>query len=126
MFVHRTSTRSSCSGETYFTYRLVRTERVGSWVRQLTLLNLGRHFELGAEEWPEFCARLGELHSPQGVIAPVEVSAPVEAAAQRYAAQLRSRESVLPPAPSISETIPAPSDLVHAETMELTDVRWSG
>jgi hypothetical protein len=50
MFVRRTTTRSSRSGEAYFTYRLVRTERVGGRVRQLTLLNLGRHFELGAEQ----------------------------------------------------------------------------
>ncbi|GHU31337.1 hypothetical protein AGMMS50256_19660 [Betaproteobacteria bacterium] len=64
MFVRRTTTRSSCSGETCFTYRLACTERVGGRVRQFTLLNLGRHFELGSEQWPEFCARLTELISP--------------------------------------------------------------
>ncbi|GHU35418.1 hypothetical protein AGMMS50256_30620 [Betaproteobacteria bacterium] len=126
MFVRRTSTRSSRSGETYFTYRLVRTERVGGRVRQLTLLNLGRHFGLAAEQWPEFCARLGEIISPQGVIVPVEVSAEVESAAQRYAAQLRPRENVVPPPSPTLETVLASSDRVHAETMELTDVRSVG
>ncbi|GHU31333.1 hypothetical protein AGMMS50256_19650 [Betaproteobacteria bacterium] len=56
---------------------------------------------------------------------PVGVSAQVEATAQRYAAQLRPRESVVPPTP-ISEAVSASSDRVHAETMELTDVRSVG
>ena len=52
----------------------------------------------------------------------------MEAAAQRYAAQLRPRESVVSSLPPISETVPVSvsSDLVHAETMEVTDVRSVG
>ena len=39
MFIRRTRTRSI--GDSYFTFRLVRSERIGSKVRQRTLLNLG-------------------------------------------------------------------------------------
>ena len=44
MFIRRTQTRSTPSGQTYFTHRLVRSHRVSGKVRQQTLLNLGRHF----------------------------------------------------------------------------------
>ena len=40
MFIRRTQTRSARSGEAYFTFRLVCSERIGSKVRQRTLLNL--------------------------------------------------------------------------------------
>jgi hypothetical protein len=41
---------------------------VGGRVRQLTLLNLGRHFALPPEEWPARCARLDELRRGQGAL----------------------------------------------------------
>ena len=44
MFIRRTQTRSTPSGQTYFTHRLVRSHRLSGKVRQQTLLNLGRHF----------------------------------------------------------------------------------
>jgi transposase len=91
MFVRRTQTRSRLSGEPYFTHRLVRTERVGGRVKQITLLNLGRQFELPAEHWPLFCSRLSDLLSAQGGLAPVDLPATVEAMAQRYAAQIAPR-----------------------------------
>ena len=91
MFVRRTQTRSRLSGEPYFTHRLVRTERVGGRVKQITLLNLGRQFELPAELWPLFCSRLSDLLSAQGGLAPVDLPATVEAMAQRYAAQIAPR-----------------------------------
>ena len=46
------------TGESYFTYRLVRTERIADKVRQVTLLNLGRQFALGQEDWPTLCTRI--------------------------------------------------------------------
>ena len=47
MFIRRTHTRNTSSGESYYTYRLVRSERVDGKVKQLTLLNLSRHFDVG-------------------------------------------------------------------------------
>ena len=41
MYIRRTNTRSRKSGDSYFTYRLVESVRVGKAVKQRTLLNLG-------------------------------------------------------------------------------------
>lgn len=68
MYIRRTQTRNSATGEAYYTQRLVQSVRVGSQVRQTTLLNLGRHFALAPEEWPALCARLEELRSGQGAL----------------------------------------------------------
>ena len=146
MYVRRTKTRSSVSGESYFTHRLVRAERVGARVKQVTLLNLGRHFDVPVEQWPLFCARLSEVLSPQGALTPVVVPTRVEAAAQRYAAQLqpRARPVIDEVATRVSSATvvgcaatPEPvrqepgvasvaSDLVHADTLELLDPRSVG
>lgn len=68
MYIRRTQTRNTATGETYHTDRLVRCERVGGKVRQVTLLNLGRHFAVPQEDWPALCARLQEILSGQGVL----------------------------------------------------------
>jgi hypothetical protein len=52
MFIRQTRTRNQATGEGYVTYRLVRSERIGGKVRQITVLNLGRHFPIKAEDWP--------------------------------------------------------------------------
>ena len=58
MFIRRTQTRNTASGETYSTYRLVCSARVGGKVKQLTLSNLRRHFDLDPAQWPALCLRL--------------------------------------------------------------------
>jgi len=62
MYIRRTHTTNSATGERYTTHR------VGGRVRQVTLLNLGRRFTLPEEEWPALCARLDELRSGQGAL----------------------------------------------------------
>jgi hypothetical protein len=88
MFIRRTQTRNTLSGESYFTFRLVRSERVGGKVKQLTLLNLGRHFEVDAVHWPVLCARIEELLGGQASLVPVDSPAALERHAQRLVAQL--------------------------------------
>lgn len=88
MFIRRTSTRNTVTGESYQTYRLVRSERIGRQVRQVTLLNLGRHFALPQEQWPQLCARIEQLLSGQATLSASEYSEPIEAAAQHYAGRL--------------------------------------
>ena len=61
MFIRRTQTRSGDSGQPYNTFRLVQTTRVGSKVKQSTLLNLGSHFNLPQSEWPALAQRIDEL-----------------------------------------------------------------
>ena len=99
MFIRRTHTRSARSGEAYFTFRLVRSERIGEKVRQRTLLNLGRHLPIGQSAWPVLCRRIDEVLSGQLRLDP-DCPAELEAHAQRIAAQLLARERAGAPAPT--------------------------
>ena len=92
MYIRRTKTRSTAHGESYYSHRLVRSERVGTKVRQRTLLNLGRHFEVAQEQWPQLCARLDQLLSPQTALMPVELPDNVEQKAQEILARLVASE----------------------------------
>ncbi len=65
MYIRRVRTRNKTTGESYFTHRLVRTERIGRRVRQVTLLNLGRHFSLAPKDWSSLCLRIEEILSGQ-------------------------------------------------------------
>ncbi|CAI8056465.1 hypothetical protein GBAR_LOCUS30767 [Geodia barretti] len=90
MFIRRTQTRRTEDGNPYFSHRLVHAERLGSTVRQRTLLNLGRHFDIPQAEWPLLCARINDALSGQ---APLVADCPpaVDEEAQRVAAQLIAR-----------------------------------
>ena len=92
MFIRRTQTRSSSSGQTYFTHRLVRTHRVSGKVRQQTLLNLGRHFSIPRDQWPLLCRRLDQILTGQLPLIE-EVSNPLEEEAQRMAERLLQGEA---------------------------------
>ena len=65
MFIRRTQTRRTEDGNSYFSHRLVHAERLGSTVRQRTLLNLGRHFDIPQADWPLLCARINDALSGQ-------------------------------------------------------------
>ena len=95
MFIRRSATRNTTTGESYFSYRLVRTERVGGKVRQITLLNLGREFAVPQENWPVLCLRIEQLISAQDTLLAAKCSERIEAAAQRYAGQLVMRAPMI-------------------------------
>ena len=61
MFVRRARTRRGSDGTACHAFRLARSERDGARVRQRTLLNLGRHFDIPKERWPLLCRRVGEI-----------------------------------------------------------------
>ena len=71
MYIRRTQTRNTASGERYYTYRLVESKRVEGKVKQITRLNLGRHFDVGQDHWPALCARIEELLQGQAPLVPV-------------------------------------------------------
>jgi hypothetical protein len=89
MYIRRVRTHNKSTGESYFTHRLVRTERNGRKVRQVTLLNLGRHFSIGANDWRLLCARIEEICAGQSVLLALDPA--LERLAQHYAAQLLLR-----------------------------------
>jgi transposase len=91
MFIRQTRTNNKITGEGYFTFRLVRGERIGGKVRQITVLNLGRHFAVKQDDWPQLCLRLEQLLHPQDNFLPISCTEAIEAAAQRYFGQLIER-----------------------------------
>ena len=121
MFIRRTQTRSSRSGEAYCTFRLVRSERVGPKVRQRTLLNLGRHFPVGQSAWPVLCRRIDEVLTGQLQLDP-DCPPALEAHAQRIAAQLLARERAGAPAPAHEHDI----QRVDVDSLELVRPRSVG
>ena len=88
MYIRRTSIKSRRSGKPYYTYRLVESVRVAGKVRQRTLLNLGRHFDLPREQWAPLAQRIEQLTHRQEDLLPVPLDAQWETAAQRYSARL--------------------------------------
>ena len=134
MFIRKTQTNNTLTGEKYFTFRLVRGQRIANKVRQITVLNLGRHFPIPQEDWPLLCARIEQLLAPQAAFAPIACSEIIEHAAQRYFAQLVGRSvkdksasalsaqnpeasvnspnsgAAVPALPSASVAAPSPSD----------------
>ena len=76
MYIRRTQTRSNATGEPYFTYRLVRSERIDGMVKQVTLLNLGRHFAVDQSLWPAMCVRIDELLAGQASLVEIFLTHP--------------------------------------------------
>ena len=92
MYIRRTSIKSRRTGEPYYTYRLVESIREGEGVRQRTVLNLGRHFDVPRSQWAALAQRIAQLLGGQGDWLAPGLDGRWEEAAQRYAAQiLRAR-----------------------------------
>jgi len=145
MYIRRTHTNNSSTGERYYTYRLVASQRVDGKPRQMTLLNLGRHFAVDQDLWASLCVRIEQLLSHQTELLPIELPATVDKAAQRIAAQLieqravviktpiadeghssPAESSVAPVAVESLETAPADLQTVDVDSLELTRPRTVG
>ncbi|MCY4636805.1 MAG: hypothetical protein OXG04_20280, partial [Acidobacteria bacterium] len=109
MFIRRTHTRRTEDGQPYFSHRLVHSERIGNAVRQRTLLNLGRHFDVPQAQWPLLCARIDDILAGQ---TPLVADCPtaVEHEAQRIAAQLVARSTPVK-GPAVGPTDVQPVDV---------------
>ena len=88
MYIRRTSIKSRRDGEPYYTYRLVESVRSDGRVRQRTLLNLGRHFDVPREQWAALSQRIEQLVGRQSELVPSQLESQWEEMAQRYAAQV--------------------------------------
>jgi len=121
MYIRQTKTRSAKSGEDYFTFRLVASQRVGTKVRQRTLLNLGTNFPLPKDQWPRLCSRIDQLLTGQGHLLPEVIE--IEECAQKYAASLLAHAS---PASSTHEFLDADYQEVDVTSLELVRPRTVG
>jgi transposase len=117
MYIRQTKTNNTATGEAYFTYRLVRTERIAGRVRQVTLLNLGRHFSVPQESWPVLCSRIEQLLSSQEGLFDIECPAAIEQAAQRYYGRL-----VAGALPKAEEEKPSEVGTVARKEIEAVDI----
>jgi hypothetical protein len=138
MFIRKTATRNKSAGESYITFRLVASERAGKQVRQITLLKLGRQFDLPQNDWPRLCARIEALLAGQAGMLPEPEA--IETLAQRYAARLIVAGSgpaapepappAIPSDPSASPARSAAPDPVFAEvdiaSLQLIQPRSAG
>lgn len=128
MYIRQTKTSNKATGESYVTHRLVRGERVQGKVRQITLLNLGRHFPIKQEDWPLLCLRIEQIVGGQSTLLVDDVPTHIEKAAQRYAGRLVTRTSAedqahapveaAPPQPAFQE--------VDVDSLQLTQPRSVG
>jgi len=131
MFIRRTQTRPRNSGEPYSTFRLVQSSRVGSTVKQSTLLNLGSHFDLPQAEWPALARHIDELLQAQQPLVDAGLSDKGLVLAQRYAAQLialRPSAAALTPAPAAAAQLCEPDRYqeVDLDSLELVRPRSVG
>lgn len=120
MFIRQTQTRQTPKGDAYTTFRLVVSERVGKQVRQRTLLNLGRHFDLPQSDWPVLCARIEQILVGQSSFLPVSTG--IEQHAQRLALRLMT----LTPAPVRERDSRGDFVEVDVESLQLTHPRSVG
>lgn len=87
MFIRRVQTRPRAgSQQPYASFRLVRSVRSGSSVRQLTLLNLGAHFSVPQQQWPALCELVATIRS--GLTPLIEPAPDLLQAAQQIADRL--------------------------------------
>jgi len=94
----------------YVIYRLVHSARMGSSVKQSTLLNLGSRFDLPQDQWAALAARIDQLVRGQGSLVESTLSDSGQALAQRYAAQLIALQpsaAIITPAQAARAASPA-------------------
>jgi hypothetical protein len=124
MYIRRTTVKSRKNGEPYYTYRLVESVRTEAGVRQRTLLNLGRHFDVPRGQWGPLALRIEHLLGVQSELIAVELPPELEACAQRHAAQLlHARAGVT--AASASSTAPD-YHTIDIDTLEVLRPRSVG
>lgn len=115
MYIRRTTIKSRRTGEPYFSYRLVESIRESGRVRQRTLLNLGRHFEVPQAQWPALAQRVEALVGGQAELFAAASEPRWEQAAQHDAAQI-----IRAHAGSRERSLAAPND--HNVDVDAVDV----
>jgi transposase len=93
MFIRCTTTKTGSSGETYKSFRLVESERVNGKVKQRTLINLGRFFEVPQAQWQSLSSRIHQLLTGQSSLLNIDLDTDLEAMAQRYSSQIIASRS---------------------------------
>ena len=88
MYIRCTTIKASKTGEPYKSLRLVESERINGKVKQRTLINLGRYFDVPQAQWQSLSSRIDRLLTGQSSFLSIELDEDLEAIAQRYTAQI--------------------------------------
>jgi hypothetical protein len=99
MYIRQTKIKNTKQGVPYYTFRIVESVRDGAKVKQKTLLNLGKHFDIDKAHWPALTSRIEQLlqgeDEPQATLfdlnLPLDES--LEEAAQRFTALILRLQS---------------------------------
>ena len=117
MYIRRTTIKSRETGEPYYTYRLVESVRTTTSVRQVTLLNLGRQFEVPRPQWGPLAGRIEALVQGQLDLIADGLDPQWEARARDYAARLVSRRGT-----AMAATAAAPESDYQRVDLERVEV----
>ncbi|WP_428355383.1 IS1634 family transposase [Methyloprofundus sp.] len=93
MYIRCTTLRTKATGETYKTFRLVESVRLDGKVKQHTLLNLGRYFDVPKSQWKSLSSRIDQLLTAQTDWLTIDLEETLETLAQCYAAQIIASRS---------------------------------
>ena len=91
MFIRATQTGTKRDGSKTITHRLVENDRKGNKVKQKTLLNLGRHFDIEKQYWTLLCQRIQEVLKGDPLIQLEPIEPRLEAKAREIVYQLIQR-----------------------------------
>jgi hypothetical protein len=61
MYIRKSQVKSGSQGEVYYTHRIVESVRTAAGVKQRTLINLGRHFEMTPDLWRLLVKRIEQI-----------------------------------------------------------------
>ena len=126
MFIRRTTIKSRQSGEPYYTYRLVESVRTTKGVRQHTVLNLGRQFEVPRPQWGPLAQRITALVSGQMDLMSDELDPQWETMAQQYAARIVSQRGEVAVSAVVSQAEAPDYQRVDLSAVELVRPRSVG
>ena len=100
MYIRKTKIKNSKQGKAYYSYRIVESIRDGNKVKQKTLLNLGKHFDIEPCHWSALSSRIEQLLQ-SGVVEQTdlfdlqsELDETLEKAAQRYCTLIIQKQSM--------------------------------
>ena len=134
MYIRRTKTKAASHGEDSYTYRIVESVRVGTQVKQRTILNLGKDFAIEPAHWPLLTARIEQFlqgsapHQAELFDLADDLGQLLEAAAERYS-NLIIAKLAQPVATETPEQDYHTVDINHIEAVQARSIgveRWRG
>jgi len=127
MYIRKTKIKNSRQGDAYYTYRIVESIRDGNKVKQKTLLNLGKHFDIDPSYWSALICRIEQLlqRDVEGKQTDLfdlqqELDETLEKAAQRYSAQIIHKQSQ-PVVTSLNKPL-SKDNVPHYETVDINEL----